>query len=247
MIWLYRGTWMAYQIARRQGEAPVPVSPKQILREVLLHAFEYSQRDPGLRWFVTWVQHSGKFSRYLLHDLAQRWLHEPELAAIVSFRALEWETRLALPGTEVDLELGPASANERLRILAHLAATRPKPYLEAHDFDAENLDLRVVRGAWTAAGLHRHRRIQVARRDGRPVAFAVAEAADDGLHLFGLFDVVRLFALEEGAETTWPTLLEDARGWYRELGKARFVLFLEDPWPGVDTSASATSEPPTPS
>ncbi len=61
---------------------------------------------------------------------------------------------------------------------------------------------------------------------------AVAELAEEGVHLFALFHAVRLLALE-GAPSRLPTLLEDARDWYQGLGKEKFVLFLEDPWPGV--------------
>ncbi len=53
----YLGSWVAYQLARRQDEAPVPGAPS-VLRETLLHSLEHAWRDPGFRWFITWVQHA---------------------------------------------------------------------------------------------------------------------------------------------------------------------------------------------
>lgn len=54
------------------------------------------------------------------------------------------------------------------------------------------------------------------------------ETGSEGLHVYGLLDLVRLYPLVEEGEIAFPSLLSAARGAFRGLGKARFVCFLEE-------------------
>ena len=78
-----------------------------------------------------------------------------------------------------------------------------------------------------AAGFDRDRDVIVARRGGRPIAAAVLELGERGVHLFNLLDVVRMYAIAEGGEAVFHALLDEARGWYARRGRDRFVYFAE--------------------
>ena len=73
----------------------------------------------------------------------------------------------------------------------------------------------------------RERTVLVATENGTAVAAAILEAGEDGLHLFGLLDCVRLFPLVAGGERRFNDLLRAAGAWYEGLGKTKFVLFDE--------------------
>jgi len=227
MLKPYARAWVGFQLARRRDGAPT-AEPRQILREVILHGYEYPQRDPDFEWLVTWVQTSGRFSRRLMHDLTSRFGDLRDQAAIVRFRALEGRTDRPLAVPDGGLDVGPPRDGERLRALAAIRATRPWPYVAAHDLVPDRFELTAVCDRWRAAGLARERAMLVARRGDRAVAAAVLELAEDGIHLFALFDVVHLYAIEVGGATAFPTLLEAARGWYAARGKATFVYFCEE-------------------
>jgi hypothetical protein len=70
--------------------------------------------------------------------------------------------------------------------------------------------------------------VLVARLAGEPMAAAVLESADDGLHLFHLLDLVRLFPLADGGERLFPVLLDQVRPWFANRGKAKFIYSLEN-------------------
>jgi hypothetical protein len=78
--------------------------------------------------------------------------------------------------------------------------------------------------------------VLVARDRHCALAAAIVETADDGLHLFGLFDSVRLFALSSGGERAYGALLAAAQRWYGSMEKGSFVAFLED---GVEIQPKA--------
>lgn len=231
MLKPYARSWISYQFARQHGPSPVTVSGRRILRDVLLHGFEYPMRDPDFQWHLTWIQPETRFSRYVIHDLAARWRDRADLVDVRRFRVLQARTAGHGRRTPRDLEVGPAEPEEIRRLLAFLATVRPRPYLEAHDLVPERVDLADISAAWREADLSREREILVARRGGQPVAAAVCETAEEGMHLFGLFDTVRPFALAEGGTAAFGPLVDAASGWYRRHGKQRYAVFLEEAWP----------------
>lgn len=233
MLKPYTRAWVGFQLARRRDGTPGD-EPRRILREVILHGYEYPQRDPDFEWLVTWVQESGRFSRLLMHELTARYGKRDQLAAIVRFHALEAQTDRTLAVPPADVEVGAPAPDELATALAAIRRTRPWPYVAAHDLTPERFDLAPVREAWRAAGLARERDVLIARRGGRVEAVAVLELAEDGVHLYALFDVVRLFAVTPGGAASFPWLLEAARRWYAARGKKTFVYFCEDdPAPAV--------------
>jgi hypothetical protein len=85
--------------------------------------------------------------------------------------------------------------------------------------------------SYAQAGLARQRALFAARREGVLLAVALAEQADEGLHLFRLLDVVRPFPMVADltlARRGMDVLVNAVRSWYSDRGKAAFCCFLED-------------------
>ncbi|MDF1561984.1 MAG: hypothetical protein P1V51_03010 [Deltaproteobacteria bacterium] len=227
MVKPYAGTWVGYQLARRDVSGDDARQARRVLREVVLHGYEHAMTDPGFRWFVTWIQTEGRFSRLLMNDLTRRYTHDRDRACLLRFRAFQAACDEGEPRFEVGPEVSEATPWELQELLSALARIRPRPYLEAHDLVAGRLELGEASARWGAARLQRERAILIARRQGLPRAAAVLEVVEAGAHLFGLFDLVRLFPLIEGGERHFQELLQAARDWYRIRGKHRFTYFCE--------------------
>jgi len=220
----YASTWLAYQLARQRQLPGATGSGRNTLREIVLHGFEYAYRDPAFAWHLTWIQHDATFSKLLVHDLVRRFEDDTERVLIQPFRAFEGTCEGdAHPPSSVGL----AEAADIHRLLEIVGGSRTRPYLEAHDLVPDRFDFATVSRVWQRAGLERERAVLVARRGGVATAAAVCELATEGAHLFGLLDVVRLFALEPGGEGDFADLLQGARVWFREHGKYRFAYFAE--------------------
>jgi hypothetical protein len=235
MMKVYSGTWVGAQLARRPGLPPEGLTNRRVLRDTILHGFEHLQRDPGFTWLMSWVRNDSPFARRLFCELAERFAADGRRAAIVPFRAMEGRCDRAGLEPPAGLSVAPARADELDTLLKVIEHTRSEPYIDAHDFVVDRFDLRQVRTAWANSQLVRDRQVLVARRGGRPIAAAVLELAEDGLHLFGLYDTVRLFALGAPGEQGFTELLEGAREWYRQRGKEKYMYFME----GGDASHAA--------
>ena len=193
----YQRAWLGYQLARRRDGTP-PQPGRQILRDVLLHGYEYPQRDPEFEWMVTWVRTDGQFSRHLMVDLTRRFLDDPTRADLVRFRAMRGSCERPGLRPPKGIETGLARGDERAAVLSAIRAQRSPAYVESHDLVPRRFDLVGVKHEWSRAGLLRDRVLLVARRQQVVTAAAVCEVVEDGLHLYGLFDVVRLFVVRPG-------------------------------------------------
>ncbi len=221
-----RGAFI-YQLARRQGRVPLRFPGRKILRDVYLHAIEHMQRWTDVRWLIAWVQKDARFSRLMHVDMPRRYA-ESGRTLLWRFRALEADVLGAAPAkAPPGVEIGEATTIEIEQLLEHIGATRSPHYVEAHDLSVDAFDQRRLHQGWSQAGLHRMRRVAIARRGGKPIAAVLCEAADDGLHLFRLLDVVRFYCLQPNAEAAYPALLDEARRFYAEQGKAQFICFAE--------------------
>jgi hypothetical protein len=221
-----------YQLARRPADAATWAERRKVLRDVHLAIVSRTMRDLShADWLIAWVQDSARFSRLVYHDVPARHV-ETGRASISFFRAMECKVSAALgfaPEAIGDVRTGSASASERAALVDHLGRTRDRAFLEAHDLVPERFDLAGIAGEWKKASLHRERDVLMAYDKGGSRTAAVVEMADDGLHLFGLMDVLRLFPLDGqpvSRETTWA-LLAAAREWYAARGKRTFCYFLE--------------------
>lgn len=222
----YSGSIFGFQVARRPDDAPDGTAGLTVLRETHLRTYEHMLRYPQVDWLIGFVQTAARWSRLVHHDVPERYIRSGK-AAITGFRALEIDPTLALPRGARGPAIVRATDQDLDRLATLVALTRPAPYCESLDLVRDRLDLSAVRTLWSAAGLRREREVFVARGGGAPLAAGVFESADPGLHLFGLFDSVRLYPLAVGGERAYPALAREAVRWYRERERRQFVVLLE--------------------
>lgn len=222
----YSGAIFGFQVARRPDDAPDGTAGLTVLRETHLRTYEHVLRYPQVEWLIGFVQTAARWSRLVHHDVPERYVTTGK-ASITPFRALEIDPTLALPRSARGPAVVRATEEDLDRLATMIALTHPPPYCESLDLVRERMDLAAVRTLWAGAGLRREREIFVARAGGTPLAAGVFEAADPGLHLFGLFDSVRLYSLAVGGERAYPALTREAVRWYRERERRQFVVLLE--------------------
>jgi hypothetical protein len=229
---VYGASWLILQLAKVSGPTSDGVPSRRVLRDINEAVYEHAQHfDPDLRWMTMLLQVKRVWSRLAYFETPKR-LELAGMACIVRNRVLELSTQPEPPApAQPGLDLAPATPEEVDALVEHLARTRPKSYLEAQDLTRQTISMLNVRKAWGRAGLTRERQVLAARRDGKLVAAAILESADEGLHLFRLLDAVRLFTLAEGGERAFTPLLEAAREWYRARGRPAFVCYLEEDRP----------------
>lgn len=227
LLKIYTHTWFGFQMAKLPGNPLDGTLGRYVLRDIHLRAYEHAQADPDLRWTMALVQESARWSKLVHQDLPERYV-DTGLACVHPFHALEIDTTAPRARAPRDLVVGPATAEEQGLLLDHLARNRPWVYREALDLVPDRLSLGKVRRTWAGAGLTREREVLVARRDGRPLAAALVESADEGLHLFNLLDTARLYALAPEGLDAFGALLAAASGWYRGRARSAFTCLLED-------------------
>lgn len=225
LLRVYAGTSLIYQVARRKDESS-PASGRTMLREINSHAFERLGSDPSQEWVLVFVQDDGaRWSRLAYREFA-RDLPPSDDACVLHFDTLELRSARRPVQRAGALRVRPASSSEQSQLLERIRHDYPAAYAEALDLTEDRLELSELRAMWSAHGFRRRREILVAA-NGQPAAAAVLETAEEGLHLFGLLDSLRLYALIPGGEGAFDALLEAARAWFHRQGKERFVLFAE--------------------
>jgi hypothetical protein len=231
---VYQGTWLGHQLAKRPGTPPDGASAKEVLREVILGAYEPILNDPDFRWFLGYCEASVRWMQVGHFDFAHA--HESTgQACAIPFRLLEGQTQDALkplPAECAHFTVGAATLAEQRQLLSRSAATRPLAYREALDFVEERFDLAQLGMVWHRAGLARERQVIVARYGGQALAAAILESATHGTNLFHLLDGVRLFCLDPTfgpalREAAFAYLLRVAAEWYRRRGNEFFVYYME--------------------
>jgi hypothetical protein len=161
------------------------------------------------------------------YDLADRYRSQGR-ASVTPFRAVEIDCHQPISADE-QYDVGPARPSELAALAARIRSKRPAIYVEATGLAAPDLSIDPIVTEWQAAGLMRARHVLVVRGpSGWPVAGAVIDAVDDGIHLFGLLDMVRVYPLVEGGSAAYPALLTASQSWFRALGKQRFSYFADE-------------------
>ena len=227
LLQCWSSAWITYQIARRQEDTPLALSGNAILRDLFLHAYERTQLEPALRWHVSYVRFDARFSRLAYFDFAQARVDD-QTVSIVPFRAIRVPCTYPQPIRTESVEVSCATPPEIDVILHELMMTYPVPYLEAYDFVRGRLTLNAAQEAWAAAGLTRRREILVAHVNGVPMAAAILDLVQSGIHLVGLLDSVHMVPLHRDGTRHFGALLDSARDWYSGHGKKNFVLFEEN-------------------
>lgn len=226
MLKTFSHAWFVYQLAREKRR-PLHLSGHRPLYELYNRATEHTRRDPDLRYHVIHIQREGSpFTKLIHRDFTRR--HEDGAnSAVVGFHAFEGRCEASSTVPSSRFAIGEATVDERAEFFRTLEALRPRAYCEAQDLVPERFDLEELKRTWKDAGLRRERFLLVARRGVRAVAAALVESADDGLHLFGLLDCVRVFPLAEDGAEAYEDLLDRAARFYAERGKKKFVFFDE--------------------
>lgn len=222
---MYSCTWLGFQMAKLKGDIDGTPS-RRVLRELNLRAYEHIQRDPAVAWVMGYLQTKRAWSALVHLELPRRYVPTGE-AAVVRFTALEIAVDL-LWRLDDTVEVGVAAGAEIAALLRVIERTRPRAYCEALDLVPERVDLAANKRAWNNIRLERERAVLVARRNGIAVAAAVVELGAEGTHVFGLQDLARLYAIAEGGEAAFAHLLQQAKHWFRDRGKKRYVCFLEE-------------------
>ncbi len=167
---------------------------------------------PHVVWSIVYLQRNAGFGRLLLE----------KHAASQPFRALEATCGEARGDSDVRVRI---ATQHDLEWLHDRVATTVQPsYAAATGLTLTTFDIASIRETWQQATLTRERVILVAEHGGTSAA-AVADLGADGLHLYGLLDIVRMFPLGSGGERLFPTLIQAVGTWYREHGKRTFVYF----------------------
>ncbi len=223
---LYSGTYFAGQLAKRKGSLPGFTS-RQILRDGHMKMYEHIQHDPSMQWILVYLHESTKWTQTAYRDFPK--------AHIASGNAWHhpidaWVGRCDIPPRKRTrgLEIGPITPEERPMLTRAAQTSRCAAYVDALELDEARQDLADLCNRWARAGMNREREIRVARVGGAPVAAVLLECAEPGLHLFDMYDTVRLYELVPGGANFYGDLLLEAAAWYRERDRTSFVYIRED-------------------
>jgi hypothetical protein len=239
LVKLHEHTWFGQHMAKRSGSAPEGWPGRQVLREMHLHAYEHALRDKGTRWLLGYVRRDAGWPK-LVHVAFPQRAMATGLACVVPFRAVKVPSSARVRVEhDATFQVGPATDADLIELATNLLRTRPTCYVEALDLVEERLRMSTVQSAWARAGLMRERIVLIARSGGKRVAAGVFEATSEGVHVFGLLDCARLFALSKEGGQAFRSLLVAARPWFAEHDRPAFVYLAEDDTAylnGLDTS-----------
>ncbi len=227
MLKVYRNTWLGFQMARTRTKVDNDISGRRILREIHLRAYEHAQLDPDLQWVLGYTQVKKVWSRLVHYELPLRYVEQGD-ASILRFRALQFEVDDVPETRKPETVLDRPTAMELFDLAETIAETRPPSYCEALDLVPERMAMARIRQLYGRQGLSRDRAVFVVRHLGIPMAAAVVEMGADGLHLFGLLDLVRLYPLSKEGEGFYTDLLGHCADWFQARDKEGFCLYLED-------------------
>ncbi len=228
-------SWFGFHMARNADRPHLVNSDSSPLRDIHFHVYERAGANPDIDWLVGYVRDDAGFSAALHRDFV---LTIPG-ACGVPFEV--WKLNVTMAGDVRTPDVMEATAEQIELVLRALEGQRPHQYLAAHDLVPETYAQHELQAEWAFYGLTRERSMLIALDDGIIVAAGVLDAVDDGLHLYGLLDTIRLYELEPGGHHQFPSLLLAANEWFFTIGKSSFVCFEENGLPEVMRSVGATS------
>lgn len=231
---LWSRTWIGFQLARDPVRPHLSKSDSGALRDLFFHVYERAGANPDLKWLIAFIRDDApRFSKVLHREFV---ITSPGGCA-VPFQA--WKLHVSMKGEAFTPRVVEANAHQTRAVLRKLRDIRPAYFLEAHDLVPETFHQEELQDEWRFFGLMRERALLVATEGETILAAAVLDAAEDGLHLYGLFDTVRLFEIAPGGSECFHELLLAANEWFFGQGKNSFVCFGEDLAPATMRSAGA--------
>ena len=223
---VYSRTWMTFQLAKIKGPAESGLHGGAILREVHARVLEHAQQDPALRWVMVYAQDQPTWSRYVYRDIPRKRM-DPESVHLLRFTAAEVSTSATLCDG-APARVSEATSEDLDQLCGRILALRGAAYADALDLTRSTVALEETQRQWRSSQLARDRIVLVARRNGQARAAGVLELGAEGAHLYGLIDLVRLYALADGGAAEFDCLIDAATRWYKRQGCPRFVALVED-------------------
>ncbi|HMI92142.1 MAG TPA: hypothetical protein VK509_12290, partial [Polyangiales bacterium] len=233
---MYPDCWLSFHLAV-QPDQSLSTRSGEVLRALYEHHLEHALAAGRPRLQMAYVQQNAHWSRRVHVDFVRRYVASGE-ALIHEFRALELRTtpRASHAAPEPDAGLHAGYGGVRVRVgseadvralMPRLRASLPELYGKALCYDADGFALAELRMEFARHGLERARDLLVATCDDDVLAIGVVDGAEPGLHLFGLLDTVRLYALDAGGcgARAFPALLDMARAWFRARDRRTFCYF----------------------
>lgn len=231
MVRLYESVWMAYHLAKVSGPSASGMPGKLVLRDFLRHAHEHVMSQDNTRYLLSYVRDDAGWPKLLNVEFAQR-------NAAEGHCFIEREHAYLVPCAEPAADSGAVLAFDAPGTF--LAAARQRhgaAFCDAYDYGPEDLTLTAVSGRWRDAGLQRQRALFQCNDANGACAFAVAELASPGTHLYGLFDCVRIYHAAAHCARAERALLEAAARWFRSAQRSEFVFLQQDGLPAPLRSA----------
>jgi hypothetical protein len=226
---LYPSSWFSYHLAVRP-EKTVAARASEVLRELYRQYIEHSLTLPGARWQMAYVQQSAHWSMRVHVDLPRRYQAQGH-ALVHDFRALQVRSTGARAVERArESCIGLANDHDIERAMRELRKHRSEIYCDALEYSHEPDRFRLLglKREWARSGMERERDLLVAKKDGAIVAVGVVEAAQPGLHLFGLLDTLRMYALAPDGTLAFDGLLDAARAWFRQHNRRSFCYLEEE-------------------
>jgi len=219
---VYEHTWFLYQVAKDKESAEAAGGGRVGLYRLYLQAYEHVLSHASTEFLWSFVQEEASpWSLFFHRDVP---LRVCEGAYTYMFRALECRAgraSLVSPGRYLHESRVPSWVKR-------LESFRPPTYLRALDLADAGEAFGRLRGEWRAHELQRERAWFVVGRSGQECLLALVELAPPGLHLYGLLDSLRVYALQELSSNDLRCAQEMAAAWFERRGRRKFVWQVEE-------------------
>lgn len=231
-VLVYSRAHLGYQMAKRPGKTVGGAVGKEMLRDIHWHTLEEALASSQSDWWIGYVQASTRFSNLLFVEFQARF-RDAARECVIPFRPYQVDCTDVAAALDADAFATP---DEIETLCMHIRATRPMPYWKSQDLTPEHMSLRDLKATWDRVGLQRERAVLAIREGGELKAAIVADLGHPGLHVYGLLDITRFYAVADDGERYLDRLLEMAKRWYAAHGRTNFKHFHEGaaPLPGAD-------------
>jgi len=220
----YPRTWMFHHLAALPGHRAAGV--------VSVAAMDQLLHESQSEFFRAWFLASARFPSRVFGGFARKLPNGPLSDVRAYAHAMLPTATWASQSTS--LEVGDATRGELLLVEQRLVASLPPIVVQAEDLTRQGLHLDALDRRYQRIGLHRGRRVLVARRDGRMLGFALAEVSSPGLNLADALSSFRVTLLGEtpvpAAQEARRALVGAAASIYARTGRqlARCLIAPEE-------------------
>jgi hypothetical protein len=107
---------------------------------------------------------------------------------------------------------------------------RAEPLIaDSYGYNSKHFDLKEIKQTYEILGLYVSRRLWGIYKDEKAVAYAVAEAYPDGINLYNLIDMVRIYFIDEAPDiqSIINSLLPEVTQFFKKYKKKKFNLLFK--------------------